>query len=736
MAQVIYIVFGALLTVAAALSCGAFLLARINATLYRHERIYFSFVTGSAILSMLVFALAATGLARKGVIIGLGLALVGAALYKGLYKVPGEAFAPLAKPAKWIFLAAFTVYSALYLANAMAPEISPDGTTYHLGLVARYYRDHGFTRITNNMYAALSQGMEMLFLFAFSIGRHSAAAMVHCAFLTAMPLGLLSFARRFGIVNAGVSAALLFFCSPIVGIDGISAYNDVATACLLFSVFYLLHIWDRTREHKLLIAVGVLAGFAFGVKYTAVLAIPYALGFVLWRERRIKPALIVALCAAIFVAPWMIKNTVVMGNPLAPFFNRLFPNPFIHIQFEQDYVKLMSTFNDVPYSRIPLETTTKGGALGGLIGPIFLLSPLALVSLRTSLGRRVLFAFAFFGSVYYGNIGSRFLIPSLPFLSLAMAMAVPDWRAAGLVFAVIQAVLSWPTVIPNYSDKTAWRLERVVWKIALRLRPEEDYLRDHSIAYLITREVDRLVPKDKKVLVFTDLPYAYTNREVVVAYQSALGENLIDHLYCALIHERTPIGRDRFKFKPQKLRKVRVVQTATANIDLWNVAEFRVLRNGKELPRAANWKLRARPNPWEVQMAFDNSPITRWRSHEGAKPGMFLEVEFPQEEEIDEVLLETSRDQYKIRMRLEDGNGNVLVPEPEASEIPVPLGLRRAAIDEIVLSGFDYMAVWDNDFGAEDYRKNAEIWGIREISRRGAIRLYQLLGSNYEATMK
>jgi hypothetical protein len=730
MGQVVYILFGALLTVAAAFACGRLALAGVRTPLYKQERVFFAFVTGSALLSMFVFVLAAAGLARKGVFLTAGLAVVGFAIYRGLHRIEGESFAPLPRPAKWIFAAAFVVYSALYLSNAMAPEISPDGTTYHLGLVARYYRDHGFTRITNNMYAALSQGMEMLFLFAFSIGRHSAADMVHYAFLTAMPFGILSFGRRFGFAGAGVAAAILFFCSPVVGIDGTSAYNDVATACILFSVFYLLQIWDQSREQRLLIAVGVLAGFAFGVKYTAFLAVPYALGFVLWRARKLQPLVIVFACALPLIVPWMIKNAIVMNNPVAPFFNRIFPNPYIHVQFEQEYIQMMSHFMDVPYSHLPLETTVKGGALGGLIGPIFLLAPLALLSLRTALGRRVFFAFLFFGAAYFGNTGTRFLIPSLPFLSLAMALALPNLPAVGLALAVVHAVISWPTAVPRYADPHAWRLDRVVWKIALRMRPEENYLKDHIPAYLITRAIEDLVPKGEKVLAFTDIPYAYTSREVITAYQSALGENMNDWLYCAMIQERGPIGRQRFKFKSQKLRKVRVVQTAPANIDLWSIAEFRVLRDDRELPRADTWRLRAKPNPWEVQMAFDNSPITRWRSYESMKPGMFMEVDFGREEEVDEVLLESSRDQYKIRMRLEDGNGRVLVEEPEDFEIPMPLGLRRAAIDEIRLRGYEYMVVWPSDFGAQEYRRHQEIWGIKEIAERNSLRLYQLKGSS------
>ena len=62
----------------------------------------------------------------------------------------------------------------------------------------------------------------------------------------------------------------------MVGIDGISAYVDVSAACAVFGVFYLLEIWDKERIPALLIAAGLLAGFAYAAKYTAGLAVPYA----------------------------------------------------------------------------------------------------------------------------------------------------------------------------------------------------------------------------------------------------------------------------------------------------------------------------------------------------------------------------------------------------------------------------------------------------------------------------
>ena len=60
----------------------------------------------------------------------------------------------------------------------------PDALYYHLGQVAEYSRLGKFPAHID-FYNVLPQGMEMLYLFAFAFGEHSAAKLVHFAFLVA-----------------------------------------------------------------------------------------------------------------------------------------------------------------------------------------------------------------------------------------------------------------------------------------------------------------------------------------------------------------------------------------------------------------------------------------------------------------------------------------------------------------------------------------------------------------------
>ena len=729
------ILFGAAFTAGVALALGLMLLRRLAAPLYREEEYAFGFVLGAACLSLLVFALCAVHLAYPLVFLLAGAAILALAVRSGAHRSRAERFPALSPGWRWLLLAVFAVYFVLYFFNAMAPEYSPDGSHYHLGMVGRYLRNHGFLRITWHMYASLSHGVEMLFLFAFAFGRHSAAAMVHFAFLLVLPLLLLSYGRRFGFAPAGVCGALFAFVSPIAGVDGISAYNDVAVAATAFTVFYLLQIWDAGRRPALLPAIGLAAGFCYGAKYTAFVAVPYALAIVAWKSWRkrgplLRPVLVVGLCAAIMILPWMAKNWIVVRNPFSPFLNAVFPNPYVYISFEQEYSHMMRHYGDVQdYRELPLDVTVRG-QLAGLYGPLFVLSPLALLALRWPAGRQLLLAAAVFGCTYFTNIGARFLMSAMPFVAMALALVFTRVKGLGPAAVAVHAVLSWPTVIPRYASPYAWRLEKIPIRQALRIESEESFLNFRMPGWAEARLVEDKTPPGSVIFSLTGVPEAYTTREVLVGYHSAFTNLLADIMWTPILPERAAGGVASFRFPAQALRKVRVVQTASGAPDQWSIAEMRVFHGGKELPREPSWHLRARPNPWDVQLAFDNSRATRWKSWQTLFPGMFVEIDFGAGPTLDMVTLEYPRDQYKAQWKLEGetapGVWKLLSDKPEDSDAaPLP-ELRRAAALELKARGVGYLLYYDRDFGADDLRRNRDMWGLTVVGETRQARLYRI----------
>jgi hypothetical protein len=632
------------------------------------------------------------------------------------------------------------IFAVVYLVNAWAPEASPDGSSYHLGLVARELRTHGFEPLTNNMYAMLSQGVEMLYVPAFAIGRHSSAALVHVAFAVGLALMILAYGRRVGKPWAGAAGAFLTFASPVVGTDASAAYVDVATAAIVFGVFYWTEIWDDHRDElRLLIPVGLLSGYAYAAKYTAFPIAIYALTFVVWRGRRLrsgtrslKAILLVAGGALVMAGPWIARNWIWYQNPVAPFANSIFRNPYIHVMFERDYSQFLRTYGMPSLRPLALEATIRGGYVSGVIGPVFLLLPIALAALRFQSGRRLLLAGALVFSTYFANIGARFLIPALPFFSLALGLAFAEAAPLLAALMLLHAAASWPPVLSRYVNPGCWRLMRFPYEAALRLTPPDEFLRKNARGFAAAQMIDALVPDSEPVFSMDGLPDSYTRHPILLYYQSAANETLADTINMGWNPAAQPVMSRVFSFPERKARRLRVEQTFQLDYPhQWNVYELRFFYRGAELARKLDWRLQAWPNPWEVQLAFDNALATRWRSGEVAGPGMYLDVDFGREESVDEVRLIASGDSELTLMQLEwmnpAGAWEKIAEKPAAIYQDVPKGIRRMATYELHARGIHYLVVGDTNNGAEDFAEDPEAWGLKLLGHTEGERLYQTI---------
>ncbi len=752
------IVFGGGFTVAVAWALGRWFLRWTGADerLARGERLIFAFGLGAAWLSQLVFLLSAAQLAYAPVFLVAGTALlIAGARGRASPPAPLPDGSGLPRPLALLLLLVTAAYGYLYLAHTLAPEIGPDAASYHLGLVSRYLREHGFSRLTTNLYAALSQGVEMLFLFAFAFGRHSAAKVIHFAFLAATAGAMVCFGRRFGLGAAAPLAAVLFAVSPVVGADAASAYNDVALAFYAFLTFYLLLMWEQTRARALRPAIGVAAGFCYAIKYTGFLAVPFALGFLIWKSRPspirdwLPTAARVTLVAALFVLPWMAKSTIIFGNPVAPFFNRLFPNPHVHVSWESFYGWRMRHYAGMgerswtEYLEVPLQLTARGDKLAGFLGPVFLLAPLGLAALRQPVGRRLWAAALIFALPWLANHGTRFLIPSLAFVSLAMAMAL--WRAPrrialalSLAVVVGHAASSWPSVVDRWNRRPyLWRLAAAPWKAALRLEPEAAYLRPRLPESYVAQMIEAIVPPGAKVFAPSgNVAEAYTSRDVLVSFQSATGEVLMDHLLVPVEYGADPVWNIRYEWSPRELTGVRLVQMGSDSFQRWSIHELVLFSGTERLEPQPDWLLRARPNPWGAGLAVDGNLATRWRSWQPLYPGMRYQVDLPRPVRLTALELHTSADHPQARLELEgrDPSGRWLgldSRERRSPLYPSRQEMKRLATRALKWQGIDYLVTDIRPRGgpnliAPDIDKDPLAWGLRELWFEGPIRLYYI----------
>jgi hypothetical protein len=515
LSRVIPILFGAVFTVAACTSAGLLLLRQLRLNFDRAEQLLFGFLSGAACLSTFVFLLCVVHQARTGIFLIVGAALI--AVARPLPAAPRKALPRLSS----IYFVLLGSVFLLYFFNALAPEVSPDGSGYHLGNVIRIYERHGFVWDYQSLYSWFPQGLEMLFLVAYSLGGMPAAAMVHFAFLCALAGLLICHGRRMGFPKAGLFAAVLVFASPVVGLDGVSAYNDVALATCIYAVFYLAEVFREEAASKALVLCGLLAGFSFAIKYTGWMVLPYAAVAV--GNWRVLPY------AAAVAGPWLVRNSFWVGNPVAPFLNRWFPNSFYSVDLEVAYVSDLRHIEGFHHWwEVPLDLAIYGAKLPGFVGPVFLLAPIALLALRYPIGRRLLGAAVIFSLPVWLNPSARFLIPGIPFLAMAMALAMQHSPGVLPALAGFHCLLAAPAVMPGYCADWAWRLRSMPVRVALGRDPEDPYIRRFVPDYGLKKIVEEYIPKDKQIFSFATRPEAYLDRRIIVGYESAGGTKIAE----------------------------------------------------------------------------------------------------------------------------------------------------------------------------------------------------------------
>jgi len=635
------IFFGAVLTIASAYAIGTVLLRKVEAPPE------ISLAAGAAVLSVLIFLVVLAGVAAWPAFLVLGVAACGVGLTWARRQdqaADPPAYGSLNSRECLIAMVIFGAYGLWYLVNAAAPETLPDGLGYHLGLPFEYNRLHGFpSRMT--FFDAVPQGMEMLYTMAYAFGRHSAARLVEFAFFLATPPLIFRIARQLGMSDlAALVAAVSYFCAPVAGVTGSSSYTDAAMVFFTLAAFYSLLAWQDSDETLYLAAAGLAAGFCYAIKLTGIYTVAAAGLFVLAQRRSFRAPLVLAAAAALVAAPWVARNWVLTGNPVAPFANSLFPNPNFHVLTEKELSSSLASLGPVKLPGVPWELAF-GDRFSGTYGPLLWALPLGLAAWRRRAGRLCLLAALILALPWVSNKGARFLMPAVAMAGLPLGMVLPR-RAAWAAIAV-QAVVCWPQVLNAWQPDWTFRLHRFPWRAALRAEPEADYLARSSFEYRVARMLEGATPPGARTYSFDTVANAYLARDVTVSWQSAEGDRMADVLRMATVYRRDSLYAWSGNWPAIPLRALRFRLPASDPAE-WDICEVELRSGGERLATSPQWTLRAWPNPWETPAAFDGNPATRWRTWQPMRAGMFFEIGLDHPQRLTGALLVSHTPIYNV----------------------------------------------------------------------------------------
>lgn len=576
-----------------------------------------------------------------------------------------------------VFAVIAAAYALLYLAWASASEVQPDGVSYHYGLAAGRLRADSF-------YAMLPHGVEWLLpapLLSFA----------SLAFVGGTVWLLFRIARRLELPEwSAPAASVLYACAPITGVCATSSYTDTAL------VFFAVAAFAATLEDRAAIA-GVLAGCCYAVKISGAI-VPLAV--VLWFLSRRRWTV---LAAVLPIAPWMIRAYLATGNPVAPLASSLIPNPGFHAAAE----RLLSA-NWAARSWTAPWDLVYTGKLQGIFGLACLLLPLGLFTRRP-----LAIAAAIAAMPWIANAGARFLMPAVPLAALGLAARLP--RPAAVALMAAHAVLSWPHVLDLYLPPHVWRLQASIPS----LRDSADW----QVADMMTESA----PPGARVFALLDVAHAYTVVDALSYWHNAEADRVLDTLrvVSALTHD-TLYEESAPAAGLQTGIRIRVAEPGPGE---WDIHEIALSLDGLRLHASPAWTLRAWPNPWELDLVFDNNPATRWRTWEPIRAGMNVEAVFDRPQRIDRVAI-TTHAQLALEFYVRGIDGQWRRTPSHRTALP-RADDRRSAMRYLGRLGYTHLVLPIEQTGAwtlgREIAAEPAAWGIIEKNARGYARFYELV---------
>lgn len=410
------------------------------------ERWAIPMALGLAALSHLGLFLGFAGLLKPiPVLLALaGIHLLGFRVWREL---PGEAGTLFRRVPLWGWLAG-AVAILPFTILPLYPPTGFDATLYHLPFARAFVASGGVPFLLDLRFPVFPQANEVLFaevmLFAPDIAAHGVQWLM--TLLTAALIWAWG-REAFSSAAAGGLAAAVFLGNPIVVHLAGNAYVEPGLTLFATAALYAARRWRGAGERSWLVLSALFAATAADTKYLGLffvgaVGLAVLLGRVPEREVRVRAldVLLFALVAAAVLAPWYGRIFAFSGNPVFPFFPRLFGhsdwNP---LRFQSlsgmggaqpagGFLEgLLSRL--VTLVRLPWDLVFERGRYNGQppYSPVYLvLLPLLLLAVwRDPRPRRLLaLAVAYVLSCFSLPADSRYLVPALPLVSLAVAGAL------------------------------------------------------------------------------------------------------------------------------------------------------------------------------------------------------------------------------------------------------------------------------------------------------------------------
>ncbi len=427
-------------------------------------------------------------------------------------------------PKPYLLILAFLLVAVgcVVCIGAMAPSYSNDSMVYHL-VDAKYFANtHRVGLIpynsTNSLWPYL---VEMYFTLAILLNLLPLAGLFHFSLAVASALGVYAFSKRFFSNKIAVLAATIFFLVPGIFMEATQTYVDLGAVFYALMAVYAFIVWIEKHDTIWVVLSGAMCGFGMSVKYFSVVTTlilgTYFVFMVLRGKGAVritvfKSLVLFSVSAIAASCIWYVRQYVILGNPIFPFFYRIFgsggldPEVLKAISEESIRKALGLDINIKGFLTLPWRLTMFPKQFGGeQLGPIFLAVIPAFVFIRgvdKNIKRISIFTFAYICIWFLQYQHLRFLLPVAPFLSIITAYILcklTDGRHIldKVVWGTVGLCLAFSVALSVYYNIDAT-------KVVFGLVSRQNYLAKNERSFAISEYINKNLPKDIKVMVVNE----------------------------------------------------------------------------------------------------------------------------------------------------------------------------------------------------------------------------------------
>jgi 4-amino-4-deoxy-L-arabinose transferase-like glycosyltransferase len=503
------------------------------------ERLLFTTAIGLGVVGTAVLALGALSLFQPWALSGLGLLLVWSArdALAGLRDESHRLREELGADAGvWVLIGLGLIATFLLLQSA-TPPTDWDVLTYHLD-VPREYLDRGAVLLPeDNHHVAFVGLVHMLYVPLLAVGAESAPAVISAIVALLLALTMYAVGRRLFDEETGRLASVLVWGSPAILLVAVTARVDVSTTWfLVLAHFAVVLCLERREIGGWWWIAAVMTGLAVATKFSA-LAYLAGLGpvmlWVLLRERdrslrSVLPPVGFGAVVVLVAAPWLLKNTLLLGAPLYPYLTELRLEPWladylgtftVPASVDPDAFQIPALTRE-PLSIVALFTDPASMSPEGesdfyFANFVLLLLPLALLGSRRKVFALLVPPLLYSAVVLLADswINLRYLIPALVMGTLVTCHGVAEVGrrlfsgppVRSVWFATVVATCLLPAGFAAYY-KLAETNPHQYW---LGLRSERGYLDgisnpDIYLHVRVRRWINEHLPQDARVVMLFD----------------------------------------------------------------------------------------------------------------------------------------------------------------------------------------------------------------------------------------